>query len=231
MTEHAGESVEPRGLAALSDRTFGGVIFDMDGTLVDSTPAVLRSWVTWAKELGIDPLRLQGFHGVPAATIAAQFVPAQDLDRSLQRITELEINDVDDIVVLPGAAEALAALASAPNAIATSCTRPLADARIGASGLVAPDVVVTVDDVTRGKPHPDPFLLAAERLGLDPADCLVVEDAPLGLQAARAAGCAVLAVVTTSPVDELGDADAVVPNLSAVRFAVDGGRVRVRTAA
>ena len=217
-------------LAGLAGRTFGGVIFDMDGTLVDSTPAVLRSWITWAEELGIDPLRLEGNHGVPAADIAAQFVAPADLDRSLQRITELEINDVADIVVLPGAAEALEALADAPNAIATSCTRPLADARIGAADLRAPDVVVTVDDVERGKPDPEPFLLAAARLGIAPEDCLVVEDAPLGLRAAHAAGCASLAVVTTSSTEDLASADAVVDNLSAVRFEVAGGRVAVHPA-
>lgn len=223
----SGGGVSDGALAGLAGRTFGGVIFDMDGTLVDSTPAVVRSWVTWAEELGIDPARLQGFHGVPAATIAAQFVPAEQLDRALRRITELEINDVDDIVVLPGAAEALDALAAAPSAIATSCTRPLAEARIRASALRAPDVVVTVDDVERGKPDPDPFLLAAQRLGLDPADCLVVEDAPLGLQGARAAGCATLAVITTTPAEDLAAADAVVPDLAAVRFRVADGRITV----
>ena len=217
-------------LAGLAGRTFGGVIFDMDGTLVDSTPAVLRSWVAWAEELGIDPARLQGFHGVPAASIAAQFVQAAELDSALRRITELEINDVDDIVVLPGAAEALEALAAAPKAIATSCTRPLADARISAAGLRAPDIVVTVDDVDNGKPHPEPFLLAAELLGLDPADCLVVEDAPLGLQGAHAAGCATLAVVTTTAAADLADADAVVADLSAVRFEVADARISLQPA-
>ncbi|MGD7706238.1 HAD-IA family hydrolase [Microlunatus sp. Y2014] len=210
--------------------TFAAVLFDLDGTLIDSTPAVVRSWVAWAVEYGIDPLALQGFHGVPARSIVARFVSADQVPDALARVTELEVGDVSDIVLLPGAAAALAALAAVPNAIATSCTRELADARLAASGLVRPDVVVTADDVEHGKPAPDPFLLAARRLGVDPADCLVVEDAPSGLTAARAAGCATLAVTTTSAAADL-TADHVVPDLSQVRFSVVDGRVRLEVLA
>ena len=142
--------------------------------------------------------------------------------------------------MLPGALDALAALGPSRDqvaswasgadyrcAIATSCTAPLAAARIAATGLPAPDVVVTASDVTRGKPHPEPFLLAAARLGVAPADCLAVEDAPGGLEAARAAGCSTLAVATTTvPADLI--ADAVVENLAAVTFAVVDGQVWLR---
>ena len=161
---------------------------------------------------------------------SARSLPADRQEAAIARINELEIADVDDIVVLPGAAEALASLVGAKNAIATSCTIPLAQARIRAAGLVPPSVLVTVDDVARGKPHPDPFLAAAERLGVDPTRCLVVEDAPMGLQAARAAGCFTLAVVTTTPREEL-QADAIVDDLSKVEFlpGPDGIRVRLRT--
>ena len=132
-----------------------------------------------------------------------------------------------DVVVLPGAVEALASLASAKNAIATSCTVPLAEARIAAAQLVPPSVLVTVDDVVHGKPHPEPFLEAARRLGADPRRCLVVEDAAKGLEAAQAAGCFTLAVVTTTP-REMLDADAIVTDLSEVRFDVSQEGVRVR---
>ncbi|HIT75606.1 MAG TPA: HAD-IA family hydrolase [Candidatus Avipropionibacterium avicola] len=199
----------------------------MDGTLVDSTPAVVRSWMTWAQERGIPAERLLGWHGVPAASIVTALVPPEEVDDALARITELEVGDVADIVVLPGVLDAFDALVGAHFAIATSCTRDLADARIGAAQLPSPEVVVTVDDVTHGKPDPEPFLTAAARLGVDPADCLVVEDAPMGLQAARSAGCATLAVTTTTPAEEL-DADLVVADLSQVRFEVTDGRIRVQ---
>ena len=196
---------------------FAAVIFDMDGTLIDSTPAVLRAWARWAEEHGLPAERLQGFHGVPSAGVVRAVLAPERTATAIERINELELTDVDDIVVLPGAAEALAELPAAQIAIATSCTTPLAAARIGASGLQPPAVLVTASDVVHGKPAPDPFLLAAHRLGVDPADCLVVEDAPKGLQAAKAAGCATLALVTTTPREEL-DADLVVPDLSAVRW-------------
>lgn len=211
----------------LGERSFAAVIFDMDGTLVDSTPAVVRSWMTWAQERGIPAERLLGWHGVPAASIVSALVPPEEVDDALARITELEVGDVADIVVLPGVLDAFDALVGAHFAIATSCTRDLADARIGAAQLPSPEVVVTVDDVTHGKPDPEPFLTAAARLGVDPADCLVVEDAPMGLQAARSAGCATLAVTTTTPAEEL-EADLVVTDLSQVRFEVTDGRIRVQ---
>ena len=144
----------------------------------------------------------------------------------LQRPEELELADVADIVVLPGAARAMAELAGARTAIATSAARDLAKARIAAADLVPPTVIITVDDVRRGKPAPDPFLEAARRLDVDPADCLVVEDATNGLQAARSAGCATLGLLTTTPADQL-DADLIVPDLAAVEFAHDGDRVAV----
>lgn len=216
----------PADLGPLPDRVFAGVIFDLDGTLVDSEPAIIRSWTTWAVEHGVTADQLQGFHGVPAVGVIATLLPADQVATALARISDLEENDVDGVVPLPGAREALAALAGAPAAIATSCHDRLAAARIGAAGLAAPQVLVTVDQVEHGKPAPDCFLLAAERLGLAPADCLVVEDAAKGVQAARSAGCATLGVLTTTPPDQLS-ADAMVPDLSAVRFVVTPDGIRV----
>lgn len=213
-------------MSTLWDRTFDAVIFDMDGTLVDSTPAVKRAWTTWAIEHQITAEQLMGHHGKPSAGVVRSLVAADRQEAAVARINELELADVHDIVVLPGAAEALAALETARTAIATSCDRPLAAARIAAAGVVAPDVVVTVDDVERGKPHPDPFLEAARRLGVPPERCLVVEDAPAGLAAAHAAGCATLAVQTTTDPADLS-ADATVPDLSHVTWTVEGNGVRV----
>ncbi|HEY0240014.1 MAG TPA: HAD-IA family hydrolase [Friedmanniella sp.] len=217
------------GLNGLEDRVFDAVLFDMDGTLVDSTAAVARAWDHWAEEHGVPVAQLRGHDGIPASSIVAKFLPAELRADGILRINELELSDTEGLMVLPGAAEALAALVDAPNAIATSCTMPLATARIASSGLAAPTVLVTADQVAHGKPAPDPYLLAAERLGVDPTRCLVVEDAPLGLQSARAAGCATLAVVTTTARDKL-HADAVVADLSEVRFSASADGIRVRSA-
>ncbi len=214
-------------LGRLADEVFEAVIFDLDGTLIDSTPAVLRSWATWAEEYGLPPMDSVRHHGVPSAAVVRAVIPEDLHEAAIRRISELEIADLHDIVVLPGAVKALSSIARAKNAIATSCTRPLAKARIAAAQLVPPSVLVTADDVTHGKPHPEPFLKAARRLGVDPGRCLVVEDAPKGIEAAQAAGCFTLAVVTTTP-RELLDADAVVADLSEIRFEANHEGVRVR---
>lgn len=216
------------GLGRLAELDFDAVIFDMDGTLIDSTPAVARAWTTWAIEHGVTAEQLAGQHGIPSAGVIRKLLPEDRHEAAIDRINELELDDVHDIVVLPGAVDALAALATARNAIATSCTMPLARARIAAAELVPPSVLVTADQVAHGKPAPDPFLLAAERLGVAPERCLVVEDAPAGLAAAEAAGCYRLAVITTTPAEELV-ADGVVRNLGDVEFSVgEDGLIRVR---
>lgn len=216
------------GLGTLAELAFEAVIFDMDGTLIDSTPAVVRAWTTWAIEHGVTAEELAGHHGMPSAMVIRKLLPEDQHEPAIERINELELDDVHDIVVLPGAVDALERLASARNAIATSCTMPLAQARIAAAGLVPPSVLVTADQVAHGKPAPDPFLLAAERLGVAPERCLVVEDAPAGLAAAEAAGCYRLAVITTTREDEL-IADGVVRNLGDVEFVVgEGGLITVR---
>lgn len=222
----------PHSSLPLPDRTFAAVLFDMDGTLIDSIGAVERSWRTWAGEYGVDLARLQGLHGVAAMGVTAMLLPAlsaEDQAGAVLRIEELEVADTDGIIVLPGAAEALEALAAggAKVAIVTSCTDPLAEARIAATGLRHPEVVVTASHVTAGKPDPEPFVLGASLLGVDPADCLVVEDAVAGLTAGRAAGAATLAVRHTTPDEVLEPlADLIVDGLDAVRFTVGAdGRV------
>src|SRR3954454_22443540 len=168
----------PADLGVLADRLCAAIVFDMDGTLIDSTPAVNRSWAQWAREYGIDLTSLAGKHGIPAAQVLADMVSPERLTEAAGRLEQIEILDVEGILVLPGAAEALAALPAGRGAIVTSCTAPLAAARVAAPRLQGPAVVVTADQATVGKPDPAPYLLAAEKLGVDPADCLVVEDAP-----------------------------------------------------
>ncbi len=202
------------------------MLLDLDGTLVDSTATVVRSWLRWADEERVDPFLLDGFHGVPSSGIVSALLPGERHASALARIDALELADLDGVVALPGAVRALAALSSTRSAIATSCGRELAAARIAASGLHAPDVVVSVDDIEHGKPAPDPYLEAARRLGMDARRCLVVEDAPSGLLSAKAAGCATLAVTTTTPAERL-DADVVVATLDSVRFVASADGVRV----
>ncbi|RKR75192.1 HAD-IA family hydrolase [Frondihabitans australicus] len=212
------------------DTVFAAVLFDMDGTLISSTPAVRRSWARWGRELGLpENFREGGGHGMPARSIVASFVPAEQVDEAFARIEAIEIEEVDGVDMLAGAAEALAAIGEPRKAVVTSCTAPLFEARMAAAGLVRPATVVTASDVTNGKPDPEPFLLGASLLGVDPAHCLVVEDAFAGLVAGRASGAATLGVAGTHDASEL-DADLVVSGLDAVRFEeVDGGvRVTLR---
>jgi sugar-phosphatase len=215
------------GPGPLADRRFDAVLFDLDGTLIDSTAVVERVWLQWGLAYGLQPGSWTFLHGVPARQMLARLIPASQVDQEYLRLERLEVADVDGIVVLPGAVEALAALRAGRAAIATSGSEPLAKVRIAHTGLPVPAVVVTASDTSIGKPDPAPYLLAAERLGVDPARCLVVEDAPAGLTAARAAGCATLAVTTTHQATDL-DADAVVTGLADVRFTVEGDGVRLR---
>ncbi len=229
VPDHAASG--PVDLGPLASRTFAAVLFDMDGTLIDSTPAVERSWRRWGQEFGVPMDSFGAWHGIPAHQVITTLLPEDRIDdetvaAATRRIQELEIGDAEGIVVLPGAAEALAEVAAGRSAIVTSCVADLAAVRLKATGLTPPSVLVTADQTPVGKPDPAPFLLAAQRLGVDPADCLVVEDSPAGLAAAKAAGCARLAVTTTTPPDRL-EADAIVPDLHAVRFDLEDDRIRV----
>lgn len=221
------QPVLPTPLAA----PFAGVLLDMDGTLIDSTASVERCWLRWCDEHDVDPARLVGSHGVTARNLIADLLPEPRREAAYARIVDLEVADVDGTEVLPGAAELLDLLhgAGVPTAIVTSSSTPLAEARLRATALAHPEVVVTADDVVRGKPWPDPWLLGAERLGVEPGRCLVVEDAVAGLRAARAAGCGgLVAVTTTMERAELeAVADLVVRDLTALRVEARHRSVRV----
>ncbi|EXU61625.1 phosphatase [Streptomyces sp. PRh5] len=204
------------------------LLFDNDGTLVSSLDSVLRCWTRWAEEQGIaaeDFARVE-LHGRPADDIIAELLPADRAARARARIDELELADVPGgVKLLPGAAELLAGLPAGRWAVVTSAYRELAEARL-AEVAIRPGTLISADDVTRGKPHPEPFLLAAERLGVDPARCVVFEDAPAGLAAGRAAGMRTVALATTTDRAELV-ADVVVEDLSAVSARVSDGGVEI----
>lgn len=194
------------------------VLLDLDGTLIDSAPAIARSWLNWAGTYGVDPARLAEAHGRPTAEIVRSLVPPDRFREALTYIDELEVADVSDIRPLPGALDLLAALPDDRWAIVTSCGSALAAARMTAAGIPDPPVLVTADDITSGKPDPEPYLTAAGKLGVEPARCIVVEDARSGIASARAAGMAVVGVATTHPGEPL-DVDLLVdtPATLAVR--------------
>lgn len=180
-----------------------GVLFDLDGTLVDSTGSVNRNWTLMCETMGWPVADVIGrFHGMPASGALRVIDPTL----SDARIAELnavliagETADTDGVVPLPGVVELLASLPADRWAVVTSCPPALAAARLGAAGIAMPARIITSAEVTRGKPDPEPFRLGAGLLGLDPARCLAVEDAPAGVTSALAAGCQVLAVRTTHP--------------------------------
>jgi sugar-phosphatase len=191
---------------------FAAVISDLDGVLVDSAGASVRAWRRWAARHGLDGDAIQATnHGRPSREVIAEHVPGVELDAETAFLLEAEVADTRGVVAFPGAADVLALPLVA---IATSGELPLARARLIAARLPLPDVVVTADDVERGKPAPEPYLLAAERLGVDPADCLVLEDAPSGIAAGRAAGMTVWAVTTTHERAALLDAHLVADGLT-----------------
>ncbi|MFD7166308.1 HAD-IA family hydrolase [Streptomyces violascens] len=220
------------------------LLFDNDGTLVSSMASVTRCWTRWAQEYGItaeDFGRVE-LHGRPAVEIVADLLPADVVPEALARIEQLEVEDVaGGVVLLPGTAALLASLPSpefsasleqggAPIrwAVVTSATRRLGEARLTEAGI-RPKNLISADDITRGKPDPEPFLLAAARLGVDPARCVVFEDAPAGLAAGRAAGMTTVALTTTHRAEELV-ADVVVKDLSAVSAQATAGGVEITTA-
>jgi sugar-phosphatase len=184
-----------------------GLLFDMDGVLVDSTPAVARVWSVWARKHGLDPETVVKLaHGRPSISTILELLPRADHDAEDREVERMEIADVEDIVALPGAAELLHLLPSNRYAIVTSATRALAEVRLSAAGFSIPENLVTARDVQRGKPYPDPYLKGAQFLGVQPTECVVVEDAPSGIRAGKAAGARVVALRTTSSDAELEEA-------------------------
>jgi len=191
------------------------VLVDLDGTLVDSTAPVRRVWAAFAKRHGLDPDEVERFaHGRPSHESVRALTPDADLEAESSAIDAAEIADTDGLVALPGAAWLLCA--DRPLAIVTSCSTALATVRLQAVGLEVPDVLVSSDGLQRGKPDPTCFLIAARRLGVDPARCVVIEDAPAGITAGLAAGAVVIALRTTHGDDDLGDADAIADDIAAL---------------
>ena len=207
-----------------------GFLFDLDGTLVDSLPAVERAWSNWAQSRDLDPEEVLGFiHGKQAITSLRHFMPGESEESIQQQFKLLEKAEAEDTVgisALPGAAELLHRLneLSVPWAIVTSGSVPVAHARHAAGELARPEVFITAELVARGKPNPDPYLLGAEKLGLKPEECVVVEDAPAGVLSGLAAGCKVIAVNAPDDTPKLEQVDLVLKSLAVLQVEpVPGG--------
>ena len=207
--------------------TVDAVLFDLDGTLADSTGSVDRSWRKLAERIGITFESMNGsYHGVPARQTLSRLMagaPDAEIDEVNTWLADLEATDTEGVVAIPGAVALLNSLPPERWAIVTSGTRRLATGRIAAAGLPMPKEMITADDVTVGKPAPDPYILAARRLGFEPKRCLVVEDAPAGVSSGLASGATVLGLRTTH-------ADLGVPtvgDLTDVQMIMDGSRIGV----
>jgi mannitol-1-/sugar-/sorbitol-6-phosphatase len=198
-----------------------GILFDMDGVLVSSIGSVVRCWRLWAKKYHVpDADTYVVPHGMRAIEIVKSLRPDIDPQEGLQAIEDMELDDVADLVVLPGVKALLESLPAERWAIVTSATRRLLLGRLEAAGLPIPTRIITADMVERGKPDPEPYRRGAALLGLRPEECLVVEDAPSGVGAGIAAGCRVLGVLGTHFAEDLHEAEWVVASLAGVAATV-----------
>lgn len=209
-----------------NDKRFAAFLFDMDGTLLNSTIAAERVWAKWARKHGLNvETFLPTIHGVRSIdTVRKQNLPGIDAELEAAGISQAEIEDVDGVIAIEGVAAFLASLPRDRWAVVTSAPLALAQARMGAAGLELPDVVITAEDVTRGKPAPDGFLLAAQRLGVDARECLVFEDAPAGIAAAKAAGASI-AVVTAAHLHPFETLDVTLATYAGLTVRTDGARL------
>jgi sugar-phosphatase len=180
------------------------MLFDMDGVLVSSIASAQRCWRRWGQHYGVPGWEnLDIPHGVRARDIAIHFKPDIDPDEGLKLIEDMEVEDTGDIVLLPGAQPLLQSLPAHRWTIVTSATKRLMIARLKAAQLPVPEELISAEMVTNGKPHPEPYERGAELLGFPIAECVVIEDAPSGVKAGKAAGARVLGVVGTHTADEL----------------------------
>jgi sugar-phosphatase len=180
------------------------LLFDLDGVLINSTPAVARVWRQWAIERGFNPEEVVArAHGRPSLTTVKEYLPHADHEAENKEVERREIADLEGVVPLPGALDLLRSLPSGRWTIVTSCTRPLAEVRIKAAGLPQPAKLITSNDIQQGKPHPEPFLKGASVLGFPAGECIVLEDVPAGVKAGKAAGARVIAFTTTVEGKEL----------------------------
>jgi sugar-phosphatase len=204
------------------------VLFDLDGVLVDSRAVVERTWERWAKRHSIAATDIIAkAHGRRSIETVREIAPELDATAEVRWLEAAELNDEEGLVALPGAEAALSALSDRARAVVTSGGHALAALRMRAAGLAMPSVIVAAEDVVQGKPAPEGYLLAAARLRVSPADCVVIEDTPAGIAAGLNAGASVIALSTTFPASDLRAAGVTVPSLEALRIVVENTCLRI----
>ena len=230
---HAGDGTirsMARTLLASVTVSVRGVLFDMDGVLISSTDADERCWLRWARFHGMEgTFSIQSTHG--RRSIDTLRVLRPDLDPMVERkrLEDFDAEDPGEVIVLPGVKPLIASLPANAWTIVTSAPESLMKNRLISTGIPMPQSFVSADDVTHGKPHPEPYEMGARVLGFKPAECLVIEDAPAGIKAGKAAGCRVLAVLSSHRAAELTDADWIVPSLEHVTAVPsDNGTITIR---
>lgn len=205
------------------------ILFDLDGVLVDSTRAVDREWREWAARKGVDGDAVMAIaHGVRTIEVIRRVAPHLDAQVEAAAIEDHEAHDQTGVLVMPGALDLVRSIPKGRWGVVTSGSRLLAQNRLRYCELPVPEVLVTSDDVTNGKPDPEPYLKGAQGLGFRPEECLVIEDAPAGIQSARAAGMKVIGMASTYRTAKLADADAVVKAFARLQVVSNGtGRLVV----
>jgi sugar-phosphatase len=204
------------------------ILFDLDGVLVDSTRCIERCWSAWAVDRGLDPVAvMRAAHGRRVAETLRLVAPHLDEAGEGLALEHIESHETEGLAEVPGVARLMRLLPPGSWAIVTSAVRSVAEHRLRYVGLKVPATFVTADQVTYGKPDPEGYLEAAARLGLEPRDCIVIEDSPSGIEAARAAGMRAIGIYGASEPSTLKMADAVVHAFGDIRVEVlaDGGLV------
>ncbi|MGC1645657.1 MAG: HAD family hydrolase [Candidatus Sulfotelmatobacter sp.] len=199
------------------------ILFDLDGVLVDSTRAVDREWREWAAKKGVDGDAIMAIaHGVRTVEVIRRVAPHLDAEAEAAAIENHEAGDQRGVTVMPGSVDLVRSIPDGRWGVVTSGSRLLATNRLRHCGLPVPEALVTSDDVARGKPDPEPYLKGATLLGFSPADCVVIEDAPAGIQSARAAGTKVVGITSTYGSAALEQANAVIRKLGQIQVTRNG---------
>jgi sugar-phosphatase len=199
------------------------ILFDLDGVLIDSTSCITRHWEEWTRQHDLEMAAvMQVAHGLRTVETMRLVAPHLDAEKEAERFTAVEVVDTEGVVAIEGALPLLRGLPKGVWAIVTSGSNELAMARLRRAGLPIPRILVSGDDVRQGKPAPEPYLVGAKRLGKAVERCVVIEDAPAGIEAARAAGMRVIGITTTHSWEEL-ECAVVVDRLSAVRILIGEG--------
>jgi len=209
-----------------------GILFDMDGTLVNSSAVIERAWKWWAARHSVDLAQIMAVQqGRPNRDVLKEFASHLDIEQEAALFLKFEEEDVEDVVAIPGALAAVRAAQSGKWGVVTSANRSLAEVRLRATGFPMPNIFIGADDIDEGKPCPECYLLGAQALGIEPRDCVVFEDAIAGVQAGRAAGMTVVGAMTSLKAEDLA-AHVHVPDFRSVTITPDAeGNFEIRIAA